>query len=270
MLTERIYLTDDKRAYLDTYVKDNRSVVCDAMLVLPGGGYSYCSEREAEPVALAFVAKGFNAFVLNYRTGDDDRYPNQLIDASRALLHIKKNAEKYNINPDRVFVVGFSAGGHLAGTLATVDTRPEAYETLGVDKSELTIAGVILSYPVISALMSTHQNSFVRLAGKSYDELNIRERERLSVETHINENSPPAYIWHTSEDKSVPLDGSFAVANKYISLGKPVSLRVYPYGPHGISLANKFTSLGNLALEDPVIEKWIDDVALWITNLRKN
>ena len=270
MKCARIYLSEDKRVSLDTYIAEDKSVVRDAMLIFPGGGYSHCSDREAEPVALAFVSKGFNAFVLRYRVGDEDRYPDQLTDACKALLHIKKNASDYGICPDRVFAIGFSAGGHLAGTLATVDTRPEAYGILGVDKSELTLAGVILSYPVISALMSTHQNSFVRLSGKPYAELNDEERRRLSVETHINSDSPPAFLWHTSEDATVPVCGTLAVAQKYIDLKIPVAVRIYPYGPHGISLANKFTSGGKPELEDTVASGWVDEVCTWIDNLRKN
>ena len=107
MLTERIYLSDDKRAWLDTYVSEFKPYRRDAMLVIPGGGYrSVCSDREGEMVALGYFAKGYNAFVLNYRVAEEgDVYPRQLLDACRAVLHIKANAEKYNINADRVFAV---------------------------------------------------------------------------------------------------------------------------------------------------------------------
>ena len=268
MLIERTYLSDDKRAYLDSYISDNRSIIRDAMLIFPGGGYSYCSEREAEPIATAFLSKGFNCFVLNYRTSDTDRYPDQLIDASRALIHIKDNADRYNINPERVFAVGFSAGGHLLGTLATVDTRPEAYEALGVPKKRLSLAGMILSYPVITAFAPTHGNSFVRLSGKQYEDLTEEEKKRLSVETHINENSPPAFLWHTAEDRAVPLDGTIAVAKKYLELKRPVSLRIYPYGPHGMSLANSQTSNSDPRAEDAIVARWVDEAAEWVANLR--
>ena len=120
MRFERIYLNnEDKRSYIDTYVQDG-NVKRDAMLVIPGGGYcGVCSDREGEPIALEFFAKGYNAFVLNYRAGKaGDVYPSQLLDAAAAMIYIREHEEELCINKDRVFAVGFSAGGHLCGSLA--------------------------------------------------------------------------------------------------------------------------------------------------------
>ncbi len=267
MFCERVYLSEDKRAYLDAYITDVKSYVHDAMLVLPGGGYSHCSDREAEPIALAFAAKGFNAFVLRYRVCDENRYPDQLCDASLALLHIKKNAEKYNIDPNRVFGVGFSAGGHLLGTLATVSERPDVLSILGVKGDELSLAGVIFSYPVVTALKNTHEGSFCRLTGKEFCDITAEEKERLSIENHITEKAPPAFIWHTAEDKTVPLSGTFALAENYINAGVPMTLRVYPYGVHGIALGNKITDV-DAGLIEPIAEHWVDESVEFIKTLK--
>ncbi len=266
MLVERVCLSDDKRAYLDAYITDVKSFVHDAMLVFPGGGYSHCSDREAEPIAMAFVAKGFNAFVLRYRVNDEDRYPNQLCDASRALLHIKNNAERYNIDPNRVFGVGFSAGGHLLGTLATVSERDDVLEILGTDADALSLAGVIFSYPVVTALHKTHEGSFCRLTGKNFSDISAEEKARLSVENHITKKSPPAFIWHTAEDKTVPLNGTFALAQSYIDNEIPMTLRVYPYGVHGIALGNRITDVDGELIE-PIAEHWVDEALEWIKTL---
>ena len=122
MKHERIYLNpDDDRVFIDTYVK-NLGKNWPAMLVIPGGGYvAVCTEREGEPIALDFVAKGYNAFVLNYRVGKPgDVFPKQLLDAGAAMIYIREHADEFGIDPERVFSLGFSAGGHLVGCLANL------------------------------------------------------------------------------------------------------------------------------------------------------
>ena len=269
MLHERIYLDEtDDRVYLDTYVGDIRNFARDAMLVFPGGGYrNVCSDREGEPIALAYLAKGFNAFVLNYRVGKEgDVYPKQLIDAARAVIHIKANAEKYNIDPDRIFAVGFSAGGHLAGSLGLMASRPEVLDALGATKEDVKIKGMVLSYPVVTALADTHIRSFERLSGFPFDEIPDDLRRKYSLETCVDENSPAAFIWHTATDASVPPIGSLSLCAKYIEKKRPVALRIYPYGCHGIALADKYSNYNEAAVE-PLAQGWLSDSVDFINSL---
>ena len=270
MLHERIFLDEtDDRVYLDTYVGDIRNFARDAMLVLPGGGYSnVCNEREGEPIALAYLAKGFNAFVLNYRVGKEgDVYPKQLIDAARAVIHIKANAEKYNIDPDRIFAVGFSAGGHLAGSLGLMASRPEVLEALGATKEDVKIKGMVLSYPVVTALYNTHINSFQRLSGFPFDEIPEDLKKKYSLEECVDENSPAAFIWHTATDAGVPPIGSLMLTAKYIEKQLPVSLHIYPYGPHGIALADKYSNFNEAAVQ-PLAQRWLSDSVDFINSLK--
>lgn len=119
MIIKKIPLISET-AFITAYIADVKNPVRDAMLVIPGGGYGcVCSDREGEPIALAFVARGMNAFVLHYTVKPPHKY-SALAEASLAVAHIKENAEEYSINPERVFVSGFSAGGHLAGSLGTL------------------------------------------------------------------------------------------------------------------------------------------------------
>ena len=248
MIHERIYLDErDSRVYLDTYVSDYRNFTRDAMIIIPGGGYSNICVREREAIALAFLAKGYNAFVLNYRVGTQkDVYPCQLIDAARAVLHVKRNAEKYNINPDRVFAVGFSAGGHLAGSLAVLYSDRAVLDALSATADEVRVKGVILAYPVVSAKYPTHEASFENLCGMPFAEIPSELREKCSLEEQVSESSVPAFIWHTATDTCVPPYGSIALATEYIKKKIPVTLRIYPYGIHGIALANKLCESCNL------------------------
>lgn len=268
MLHERVYLDEnDSRVYIDTYVANNRTHKRPAMLVIPGGGYSQvCTDREGEPIALAFFAKGYNCFVLNYRV-NGEKYPAQLIDASRAMVHIKDNTEKYGIDADKVYAVGFSAGGHLAGSLATMYNEPDVVQTLGISDGYNRPNAAILSYPVVSAMLSTHKGSFDRLLGFDMTEADEDARRYLSLECRADEKSAPLFIWHTAEDKVVPIDGSLALAKRYVELSLPCMLHLYPYGLHGLALANDITSTDNPKSVQPLAQGWVDTAVEWLKTL---
>ena len=266
MLHERIYLDPDHReVYIDTYIADNRTVTHDAMLVIPGGGYEcVCTEREGEPIALAFLSRGYNCFVLNYRVKKIP-YPAQLIDASRAILHIRENAEKYNINKNRVFAVGFSAGGHLAGSLAILHKDAEVLSALGIAEGENRPDAVIMSYPVVTALLPTHRSSFEHLTGGTpFDEISEDTKRKLSLEENVDEASAPAFIWHTSGDGLVPTNGSLALAQSYVDAKVNVMMHLYPFGTHGLALANKITADGSTNLVHPLAQQWIAEADAWL------
>ena len=275
MLGERIYLdpTDDE-IYLENYainrndypVKNAVAAQTDAILVIPGGGYANVSEREGVYTALAFLGKGYSIFVLKYSTGEKAIYPRQLLDACRALKYIKENAEKYNINPDRIFALGYSAGGHLLGTLATLHGVGE--KILGLPDDYLKIKGAIFCYPVVTAYGPTHVGSFNNLLKKPLDEYTEDEKNLLSIEKNVTPDTPPAFIWHTSEDRGVPINGSLKLCQAYYNVGIPVELHVFPHGPHGIALANEISSGGNAAFVQPRAEIWVDEACKWMENLK--
>ena len=263
MLHRRIYLDPgDEELWLDIYVSSDTAADApprSAVLIFPGGGYHGCSPREAEPIALAFVSRGINAFVLNYRTcAPRYVYPRQLLDASMAIVHIRQNAEEYGIDPTRVAVVGFSAGGHLAGSLALMHGREEVLSTLGIGEGDNRPDAAVLCYPVVTAYPPTHEGSFKNLLGKPFDELTDAERESFSLERHVDDNSPPMFIWHTATDKGVPARGSLLLAESCLEHNIPVTLRLYPTGPHGLALANRIT-MGAPTQVNPIAARWVDE-----------
>lgn len=270
MLHKRIYLdATDERVYIDTYVTDLNFKNKDAMLVIPGGGYQgVCHDREGEPVALAYVAKGYNAFVLNYRVGSaGDTFPKQLIDASRAIVYIREHAEELSVNPDRIFAVGFSAGGHLAGSLATMYDEPEVRAALGISGDENKPTGCVLSYPVVTANTdNTHKSSFEMLLGKKFDDITVDERVRFSLETRVTDNSAPLFVWHTAEDALVPAEGSLRLINEYVKRKIPVQAAIYPYGPHGLALSKEMTAKSDNHIQ-PIAAAWVDDSIEWMKTL---
>ena len=270
MLHERIYLDpNDDRVYIDTYVADNKTFFHDAMLVIPGGGYSgVCTAREGEPIALAYLEKGYNCFVLSYRVNKVP-YPAQLIDASRAILHIRENAEKYSVDPKRVFAVGFSAGGHLAGSLATLHNDPDVLSALGISEGANRPDGVVLAYPVVTAMHATHQGSFVNLSGgTAFCDIADEDKKKLSLELHVNEKSAPAFIWHTAEDTVVPAIGSLLLASEYVKAGVSVMMKLYPYGAHGVALGNEITAENKETWRQPLAVGWVDDSVAFFDTLK--
>ena len=259
MINEKIYFDEnDRRVFLDVYaVAEPNTAPRDAILVIPGGAYSDVSWREGIYTALEFLVRGINNFVLTYSTGAHAIYPRQLIDAGRAFAYIKENASRYNINPERIFALGYSAGGHLLGTLTTLHSVAE--RELGYPKDYLKIRGAIFCYPVVTAEGPTHKGSFVNLLKKPFEEYTDAERRLLSIEKNVTPDTPPAFIWHTAGDKGVPIHGSLKLAAAYYDAGQAVELHVYPYGRHGLGL-------GNLPERDvvPHVQSWAVLLENWL------
>ena len=254
---------------IDTYILDDTKIKRDAVLIFPGGGYSMvCHDREGGPIALAYLERGINAFVLHYAVGEDYTFPSQLTDASFAMMYLKNHADELGINKDRIFTVGFSAGGHLSGSMAIKHDEPEVLKALGISRGDNKPCGSVLCYPVVSALMPTHQGSFEILAGKPFDEISLEEKKRLSLETNVNADSAPAFIWHTAEDTVVPVCGSISLAEQYCQKGITVSLSIYPYGVHGLALANELTACGSMEMIQPLAQNWVDNSVEWMKTVK--
>ena len=270
MLFERITLNVNSRDfYLDAYIADMKSCARDAVLIFPGGAYrDVCDDREGEPIALAYLARGINAFVLHYSVGEEYRYPSHLTEASLALTYIKNHADEFSINKDRIFAVGFSAGGHLAGSLAILHKDTKVLSALGIEKGDNKPCGAILSYPVVSAVCDTHKESFYYLSGKEFDTISDAEKRALSLECNVDEDSAPAFIWHTAEDDLVPVVGSLRLAEAYYNAKRPFTLRVYPYGAHGIALGNEITAGENGLWLEPIAEEWVDASIKWMKTVK--
>lgn len=256
-------------ATLTTYIHDNpKDCLCPprpAMLVLPGGGYAYCSNREAEPIALAYMQAGMNAYILRYSVEEKAKFPQPLLEASRAMKIIRDRAALDNTDPDRVFVIGFSAGGHLASSLATCWHRAEIQAAAGCTGEENKPSGAILSYAVISGGAHRHQGSFCRILGNA----NPTEQELLpySNEKNVDEHTPPCFLWHTADDASVPVQNSLLMASALTEHKIPYELHIFPHGVHGLSLCNEQTSLGSPNLINEAAAEWLPLSITWLRGL---
>ena len=223
-----------------------------AVLVIPGGGYGLVSYREGERIALFYNAAGFHAFILDYCV-DPHRHPLPIMNAAKSIEIIRENAKEWNIDPDKIAVCGFSAGGHLAASISTMWNDEEVFGN-DEDKNLLHRPNVtVLSYPVITCGEYAHKWSFRRLSG--CDEENETWR-KLSLENRVDENTPPAFLWHTFEDLSVPVENSLLYATALRKNGIPFELHIYPNGEHGMSRVSdeKYWSLPKFTRKYPWME----------------
>ncbi len=207
------------------------------VLVLPGGGYGFCSHREADCIAMKFASIGYNAAVLYYSVAPDAIFPQSLCEAALAMAYLKKNHEKYNIDPKKIYTCGFSAGGHLALSLGTFWNAPWLAEKIGEENELLRPAAQILCYPVVSNNPAYgHMKSFQRILGDNPDP----EMEKLvSLEHHVSDQTPPTFLWSSLADTTVPCENSMLLAQKLKEHGVLFEFHLYGWAPHGLSLADR-------------------------------
>ena len=226
-------------AELVGYLRDETSEMPNfntrpAMLILPGGGYQWCSRREADPVAMQFLQAGYNVFILYYTCRKSEDQPplrwQPLIDAAGAVLHLRRNASKLRIDPFKVAVCGFSAGGHLAASTAILWDAEPVRRALGIAAEEARPDAVVLGYPVITSGTETHAGSIRSLCG---DDAELRSA--MSLENHIRDDLPPFFIWHTVEDASVPVQNSLLLTSALAEHKVPYELHLFARGGHGSS-----------------------------------
>ncbi len=216
-----------------------------AVLIFPGGGYEFVSNPENEPVALSYSAKGFQAFVLQYSVKEKAVFPAPQREAFEAIAYLRAHADELHIDPKKIAVVGFSAGGHLAASTA-VHWKDQTVNPV-VPAEQAKPDAQVLVYPCITAGEYAYAElNSVHGKGTAYP-------EKLSLENYVDSDTPPAFICHTAADTCVPAMNSLLYATALAKSGVSYELRIYKDGPHGMSLANKAVSSGILlTLEPPV------------------
>ena len=238
MQTEIITLDSNPHVTITTYLHDPsvampNVTIRPAVMIFPGGAYRYCSDREGEPVALAFLAAGYQAFVLRYSVAENAAFPKPLNDAETALDLIRNRAGEWGVDPDKIAVCGFSAGGHLAAAIGTMGrVRPNA---------------LILAYPCILESMSS-----------------IMPAPIPSLERQVTGQTPPTFIFATSADKRVPVENSLQFAVALDRARVPFELHIFQNGGHGLALATPVTSAGLREHVDSDAAQWFDLCLNWL------
>src|SRR3954471_738186 len=221
------------------------------MLVLPGGGYSALASHEGDGYAEWFAAHGISAYVLRYRLGSPGYHPPiELGDVTRAMRMVRAFAKRDGLDPTRVGVIGSSAGGHLASTIATKFDAGKSDAADAYDRESSRPDLAILCYPVITFGEFAHVGSRTQLLGKDPSPELV---QNLSNELQVTKDTPPCFIWHTVEDKTVPVENSLMFAAALQRNHVPFSLHIYEKGPHGLGL-------GTATRPAP---PWADDLLYW-------
>ncbi|MGM9607586.1 MAG: alpha/beta hydrolase [Oscillospiraceae bacterium] len=222
-------------AVLKTYARPQEGFLAEeggrwGVIVLPGGGYQVNAKSEGEPIALAFLGAGVQAFLLEYSVAPA-RWPQALLETASAIAWLRENAGRYGVAPDKIAVCGFSAGGHLAGCAANLWNSPVVETKLGLTGEQARPDAAILCYPVIT----------MGRFGSDMTRSNLFGGEAVvkgtSLEQSVTDRNPPTFLWATYTDGSVPVENSLLYANALRSHDVPFELHIFGKGPHAMGLA---------------------------------
>lgn len=254
-----------KDVCLETYILGDvmdgaRNRKTPLVLICPGGGYAMTSNREAEPIALQFNSMGYQAAVLRYSCAPAV-YPTALCEVAQSVKLIREHAEDWNVDAEKIIVMGFSAGGHLAASYGVFWNESWLTEKMQCDKQLLKPNGLVLCYPVISSKEEiAHQDSIKNLLGESYPEM----KEQVSLEDKVGKHTPKTFLWHTFTDPVVPFWNSFRFAEALGKAGVPMEYHLYPQGGHGLSLANEQTANEEGKGVEKVCQSWVPLLRSWM------
>ena len=238
MITEKIVLNEARKVFLTTYIQETEEgAIRPALIVLPGGGYQICAPREGESVALAFMRYGFNAFVLDYSVDNrgtmpgNSKWPNPLRDFEQAMEYIVSNAAGFSIDPERIAVAGFSAGGHLACAAATSAVRRPAAAVIG--------------YPVTG------------FDGRYGEDM-------FNCVAQVSRDTCPCFVFAAADDPVVDVISSIKFIEALTENGVPFESHIYSHGPHAFSVCDPAF---NLSDHCPRIADWVEDSAEWLSEV---
>ena len=254
-----------KDVCLETYILGDvmdgaRNRKTPLVLICPGGGYAMTSNREAEPIALQFNSMGYQAAVLRYSCAPAV-YPTALCEVAQSVKLIREHAEDWNVDAEKIIVMGFSAGGHLAASYGVFWNESWLTEKMQCDKQLLKPNGLVLCYPVISSKEEiAHQDSIKNLLGESYPEM----KAQVSLEDKVGKHTPKTFQWHTFTDPGVPFWNSFRFAEALGKAGVPMEYHLYPQGGHGLSLANEQTANEEGKGVEKVCQSWVPLLRSWM------
>ena len=283
MQLERIPLRNGRDdIFLDAYWLENSAefqadVKRPVVIVCPGGGYRFTSDREAEPLALRFLAQGFHACVLRYSV--QTAFPAPMLDLAKAILMVRQRAGQRPIDADKISVCGFSAGGHLAAALGVMWQQPALYEPLGATPEQIKPNAVILGYPVIDLELVTHPpvqrdpqtgralpDTAILSSAFGEPEPPAERVDPYRLDRLVTPDTPPTFLWHTADDPVVYVENALRFATALAREKVPFELHIYQSGPHGLALADEVTDIEGRQLH-ATARGWVELAVGWLRGL---
>lgn len=254
---QKVGLSVEATPFFRGFLINSTDQLRPAVIILPGGGYQNLSAHEGEPIARRFNELGCHAFVLSYSCSNiaGMRFPGALLEVLETIRIVRQNSIRWSVDPNRIVVCGFSAGGHLAGCAGTMWNRDFIKKCFGQTIS-VKPNGMVLCYPVISykkMFGGACASSVSHLLKENFDNL----REQVSLEKQVDKDTVPVFLWHTYEDKGVHVQNAFLFAEALYGHRIPLEMHIFPYGGHGLGL-------GEL---QPECVCWTEMAARWIENI---
>lgn len=291
MLNETFSLSKTTDAYMKSYVLDDgefgrKGMKRPAVVICPGGGYTYVSKDEGEPVALFFNRHGYHAFVVNYSVKIDHPFPTALSELARAMAIVRDHRSDWLID-DEISVVGFSAGGNLALSLGIYSEQDIITKDLGLTKNQVRPDRLILSYPAVTlhpkreggeipeeilelmeqGLMPDFRGPDIRSILLGKEGASEEELESLNLMNKLHKNLPPTFIWGSYEDTVIPASDYTGLAENLYRLDVPCELHMFGHGPHGVSLCDT-TVKSREEVENLSMNRWSELAIEWLKQLR--
>lgn len=309
MKCERVWLDETRNVYFDSYLLENSKELHPekkrpTVIVCPGGGYRNLSDREAEPIALKYNSVGFHAVVLRYGVNLNAVMPGPIEDLAKTMRYLKEKSEAWFIDVANIFVTGFSAGGHLAASLAVFHNDAEILPDYQKPEMNVKPKGVILGYPVLDLKSTARrldigveghpdfstidfdmlhpslnpEDVFVREEGKTVVDFEVAmnaymfgglaneaQIEKYSLQNQVDADTAPAFIWHGGNDELILPENSLKFATALQENQVNYELHIYGTGGHGLSLGNELTSNNTWELV-PEVQNWFEMSVAWIEN----
>lgn len=268
MIKETFQINEKEQYRLDIYIQDDSpeielSHLRPFVLVCPGGAYWMTSDREADPIAFEYLADGFHVGVLRYSVAQDAVYPNPNVDLSISLRIIREHAQQWHVDPNKIAVCGFSAGGHLVAMQGVHWNAPEIMERSGCLSGENKPNALILGYPVISSGEYTHRDSIYNILRNVIEAGNEKEIARMtefvSCEKCVGPHTPPVFLFHTQKDEAVPVQNALLFAAALAKENIDFEMHIFEYGSHGLATCKPTTGV----VGSPA-EPWIKMSCKWL------
>lgn len=274
---ESVTLNAGRNVVLDAYIiePEGESALIPAIINCPGGGYSHHSPAERLPAALPFLSQGYHVFELSYSLLDDSVYPHPLIDLSMAVRWVRANADRLHVDPDRVAIMGFSAGGNCAAMLATKWNMPDWKDAEGADIATADIGDLqafsnqpnaaILSYATTD-LFAFPNLEQTRTRESGIGMISVERLPESNPVDHVSAETCPTFIWHTAEDETVPASQSMTFAQRLMEAGVPVEFHLFERGPHGLGVGGSLTAADGETGPQPAALAWVDLAVRWLND----